>query len=77
MNNLVERRDESMLTPQVIKEQLKELMIDNYIARFETFHEQEEIAYSMFSKSDYLSEIEQKIKVNLLTISEGMLMFRT
>lgn len=66
-----------MLTSKEIKLKLKELIIDNYIARFGALHEQEEIAYSMFSKSDYLSEIEQKIKVCPLVLPSGYIMLRT
>ena len=76
MTDLVEKRDETMLTLQEIREKLKELMIDNYISRFEALHEKEDVCYSLFSKSVYLSEVEQRIKVCLLDVVYGFVILR-
>ena len=65
-DHLLERRDESMLTPQEVREELREVMISNYIQRLTALHDEEEVTYSMFAEAEHVSEEEQKIKVGVL-----------
>lgn len=55
-----------MLTLQEVREELKEVMISNYIQRLTALHDEEEVTYSMFAESEHVSEEEQKIKVGVL-----------